>query len=190
MSEALPPLPKRIETERLDLRPFEFGDVDDLLAYAADPEWARFLSGVPQPYKRTDTEQDIARCILSKWTTNLTWAIELDGQIVGAIDLSMKSEHSRAELAYTLARRHWGHGFTTEAAQAVIDAAFETWPDLNRIHANADARNPASLRVMGKVGMQREGTPRQHDISRGEEPHDSVECGLLREEWEQARKPT
>ncbi len=140
-------------------------------------------------FERAHVEKDTANLVLKDWTTSPTWAIELDGRVVGAIDLWIKAEHRRAELAYRLARRHWGHGLTTEAARAVVDAAFETWPELNRIHANADARNPASVRVMEKVGMQHEGTLRKHYISRGEEPHDSVECGLLREDWEQARKP-
>jgi RimJ/RimL family protein N-acetyltransferase len=43
-------LPDIIKTERLRLRPFSLQDVDDVLSYASDPEWARYLP-VPQPYR-------------------------------------------------------------------------------------------------------------------------------------------
>lgn len=92
-------------------------------------------------------------------------------------------------MGYSLARSHWGKGPTTEAGQAVIDTAFETWPALNRIEAFADVRNAASLRVMEKVGMQREATLRQNRINRGEAT-DSAICGLLRADWEQRREPS
>ena len=185
MSKASPRLPKRIETRRLVLRPFELGDVDDVLAYASDPEWARFLPGVPQPYERKHAEQFVARQILSDWSASPTWAMEFDGHVRGGIGFQMQPANWLAILGYSLGRAHWGKGLTTEAAQAVIDAAFVSWPDLNRVEASADARNAASLRVMEKVGMQREALLRQHRLHRGELV-DSAICGLLREEWEQS----
>jgi RimJ/RimL family protein N-acetyltransferase len=50
-------LPYVLNTSRLVLRPFEFGDVDDIAAYAADEEWGRCLSGTPQPHRREDAVQ-------------------------------------------------------------------------------------------------------------------------------------
>ena len=38
-----------LKTERLLLRPFKLEDVDDVYAYAKDPEWAEYLPGIPQP---------------------------------------------------------------------------------------------------------------------------------------------
>jgi RimJ/RimL family protein N-acetyltransferase len=57
-------LPEVIETNRLVLRPFELGDVDDVYAYAQDEEWSRFLRALPRPYERKDAEQFIARQLL------------------------------------------------------------------------------------------------------------------------------
>jgi [ribosomal protein S5]-alanine N-acetyltransferase len=90
-------------------------------------------------------------------------------------------------MGYSLASSHWGQGLTTEAAQAVLDAAFVAYSDLKRIRAMADARNPGSLRVMEKIGMMREGTLRQNRSTRGESI-DEVWCGILRREWEARRK--
>ena len=50
--EGLPEL----RTERLLLRPFCFDDVDDVMAYATDPEWNRYL-GLPEPYTRRSGEE-------------------------------------------------------------------------------------------------------------------------------------
>ncbi|TIU06669.1 MAG: GNAT family N-acetyltransferase, partial [Mesorhizobium sp.] len=47
---------------------------------------------------------------------------------------------------------HWGHGYATEAATAVLDFGFESLK-LNQIVANAAVDNVASRRVMERIGM-------------------------------------
>jgi ribosomal-protein-alanine N-acetyltransferase len=86
------------------------------------------------------------------------------------------------ELGYSIARTYWGRGLATEAARAAVDAAFSGYVDLNRMRAMADARNVASLRVMEKLGMVREGVLRQNRLVRGEFINE-VWCGVLRTEW-------
>ncbi|MFG0253410.1 MAG: hypothetical protein ACF8NJ_11120 [Phycisphaerales bacterium JB038] len=49
-----PELPEVIRTERLVLRPYELGDVQDVLAYAQDEVWSRFLRALPRPYTLRD----------------------------------------------------------------------------------------------------------------------------------------
>lgn len=89
MSEALPPLPKRIETARLVLRPFELGDVDDVFAHSQDAEWARYFP-VPQPYTRADAEEYVAQRILNDWTVHPAWAVEFEGHVIGGLGLRQK----------------------------------------------------------------------------------------------------
>lgn len=175
-------LPDLIATDRLQLRPWRLGDVDDVLAYAQDPEWSRFLRALPRPYGREDAEAFIARQILLDRALHAAWAVELDGSVVGGIGLRFQPEHRRAELGYSLARRHWNRGYVTEAAGAVVDAAFRTCPGLNRIHARADVENRASQRVMEKIGMAREGVLRQNRFER-EEFVDEVWFAVLRSDW-------
>jgi ribosomal-protein-alanine N-acetyltransferase len=174
-------LPEIIKSARLTMRPYRLSDVDDVLAYATDPEWGRFLP-VPQPYGRADAEQFIARQLLVDWTAQPVWAIERSGTVIGGINLRLQPEHQLAEMGYAIARPYWGQGLTTEAARAVIDAAFSTDPTLNRVRAMADSRNTASLRVMEKLGMVREGQLRQNRRVR-DELIDEVYCGVLRHEW-------
>lgn len=176
-------LPEVIETARLRLRPWRLTDVDDVLGYARDPEWSRYLRALPSPYERQHAEQFVARQVLLDRTVQQAWAIDLDGAAVGGIDLRWFFDGRVAELGYSLARVHWGRGFVPEAAAAVVDAAFRAWPTLRRVRAFADARNVASQRVMEKLSMRREGVLRQNRFERGE-LMDEAWYGVLREQWE------
>jgi RimJ/RimL family protein N-acetyltransferase len=89
--------------------------------------------------------------------------------------------HERVEIAYSLARQHWGKGLTTEAARSVISWAFQTYT-INRIYAWSDPRNIGSWRVMEKLGMQREGLLRSHVKWHGTF-RDQMYFGILRSEW-------
>lgn len=175
-------LPDIIETERLCLRPLKLEDVEDVLAYATDVEWARYLP-VPQPYNRGHAEEFVASQILIDREHNPSWALVHNGTVIGGTNLRLDLENHVAELGYSVARRHWGQGFATEAARAVIDAAFQSLADLNKVRAMADLRNRASQRVMDKLGMTREGVLRQNRLLRAEYV-DEVWYGLLRSEWE------
>ena len=175
-------LPEEIDTDRLRLRPWRFDDVEDVLAYAQDAEWSRYLRLLPVPYTRDDAERFIARQLLRDTISHAAWACELDGAVIGGVDLRFKFDHALAEVGYSLARVHWNRGLCTEAARAVIDAAFTTHVDLNRIHARADNRNCASQRVMEKLGMAREGVLRMSRVERGE-ALDEVWYAILRHDW-------
>ena len=175
--------PTELKTERLLLRPFRLEDVDDVYAYAKDPEWDRYLLlPVPQPYTRRNAEEFTARQVLTSWSTDPHFAIVLNSVVVGGVGLSINEIHKTAGLAYGLGKVHWGRGLIPEAALAVIDWAFRKY-GLAKIYARADLRNRRSTRVMEKLGMIREGVLRSHRKGRGERV-DEVYYGILREEWE------
>jgi [ribosomal protein S5]-alanine N-acetyltransferase len=179
-------LPNIIETTRLRLRPFGLHDIESVLSYATDLEWARYLP-VPQPYTRENAEQFIAGQVLLDRERHPAWAIEHAGAARGGINIRFDFDNHVGEMGYSIARSCWGKGLTTEAARALLDAAFVAYFDLNRIRAMADARNVGSLRVMEKIGMSREGVLRQNRVVRAEFI-DEVWCGILRTEWEAQRK--
>ena len=170
-----------LKTERLLLRPLGLGDVDDVLAYASGPEVGRYLP-IPQPYTHDDAVEYVARRILDDWSTEPTFAIVWEQQVVGTISLHVTVRHEIAEMGYALARQAWGRGIVPEAARAVIDWEFERYA-LHKVFARSDVRNRQSWRVMEKVGMTREGVLRGHHKARGER-EDVVYYGVLREEWE------
>jgi [ribosomal protein S5]-alanine N-acetyltransferase len=174
-----------LRTERLLLRPWRFSDLDDAFANASDPEWARYLWRVPQPYTRRDAEEFIAGAVAGGWNGQALFAIELEGHAVGGVRLGIVDPAGMtASIGYNVARPHWGRGIATEAVSAVLRYGFETLK-LHRIFATADERNLASIRVMQKLGMKHEATLRRHRYYRGEHA-DEVHYGILAQEYGRA----
>ena len=171
--------PPDLRTERLVLRPFNMGDVEDVLAYASDPEWNRYL-GLPEPYTHRSAEEFVSSMVLADWETNPMWAIVHEGRVCGGINLTTRGR-DQTELGYSITRPLWGQGFMTEAARAVIDYGFQSM-GLARIYSFADIRNKCSWRVMEKLGMEREGVMRSNRQARGEYV-DDVLYAILRDEW-------
>ncbi len=176
-------MPPTLRTQRLLLRPFRLDDVDDVVGYATDPEWARYLP-VPRPYTRRSAEEFVAKAIRADDETRFQWAIAHEGRASGGLNLGIGGADS-AEIGYDIARPLWGQGLATEAAAAVIAFGFEEL-GLARVQAVADIRNTASWRVIEKLGMQREGVVRMNRPVRGERA-DGVLYAVLGAEW-QARE--
>ena len=96
-----------LRTERLLLRPFRLEDVDDVYAYARDPEWGRaLLLPVPEPYVRRNAEEFVARTLLASWSTDPHFAIVLDTTVIGGINLTVDKPHEIAGLGYAIAKPH------------------------------------------------------------------------------------
>ncbi len=176
-----------IKTKRLTLRPFTMSDVDGVLEYTNDPEWARYQVNIPPvPYTRKDTEALVAMFSdPSKWKGILQiFAITFEGKVIGEICLNQRDEdrpNERVELTYSLSRQHWGKGLVTETARAVMNWAFQTY-SFNRMYAWCDPRNIGSWRILEKLGMKREGQLRSHLKWNGEF-RDQWYFGILRREW-------
>ena len=177
--------PTKIYSRRLVLRPFAFEDVNDVMAYASDPEWSRFLP-VPNPYTLTDAAEFIAKNILRNRDEEHGFAIEYDGVVIGGIDLRVEVPISVGSLHYGLSRAHWNRGLMTEAAQTIVDWGFERF-ELAKIYSWADVENIGSWRVMEKIGMTREGTLRSQGVNRGVR-QDYHYYGILRSEWESSKR--
>ena len=76
---------------------------------------------------------------------------------------------------------YWGKGYATEAAREMLGYGFESL-GLHRIFATCFPHNPASGRILKKIGMQYEGCQRQHLLKWGQFV-DSELYGILRREW-------
>lgn len=172
--------PTTIRTKRLFLRPFAFKDVNDVLDYASEPEWSRFLP-VPYPYTFKDAEEFVAKCVLRDPNDGPGFAIELDGVVIGGVDLQLEAPIAVGSLHYSISRSHWNKGLMTEAAAAVVSCGFEDF-GLEKIYSWADVENVGSWRVMEKIGMTREGTLRSQGVNRGVR-QDYHYYGILRSEW-------
>jgi ribosomal-protein-alanine N-acetyltransferase len=166
------------------LRPFELGDASDVQRLAGNWRIADTTQNIPHPYEDGMAEEWISTHKEKLETGGLaTYAIveKSDNLLIGAIGLTIDSEFERAELGYWIGEPYWGLGYCSEAAQRIVRYGFEDL-GLNRIHAWHLARNPASGRVLQKIGMSNEGIARQHTRKHGKF-EDIVLCGLLREDY-------
>ena len=177
--------PTTLHTPRLVLRPLTMEDVNDVLEYASDAEWSRFLP-VASPYTVKDAEEFVTRQILKDWRDKPRFAVEFNGVVVGSVKLTIEKPLSIASLRYSIARSCWNRGLMTEAVTAVVGWGFDEF-GLEKVYARMDVENVGSWRVMEKIGMTRERTLRRHGVNRGVR-HDYHYYGILRSEWESGRK--
>ncbi len=171
-----------LTTERLVLRPFVLADAPAVQRLAGEREIAANTLLIQHPYPEGAAEEWIKGH--DEQSPNHIFAITLRSGVeaMGAIGLHVELKHERAEIGYWLGVPYWGHGYTTEAARAVVSYAFASG-GINRVFACHFTRNPASGRVLLKIGMQHEGTMRQHIVKWGE--HVDVDYyGIVREDWE------
>jgi RimJ/RimL family protein N-acetyltransferase len=160
----------RIETDRLLLRLPEPGDAPAFAAFLADAEVMRFLGGaVPH-----EAAAAVVQGWIDAWRANGIgkFVVErrADGAVVGRVGLNVwddrtweqttyeaAGEHGQPEVAWGLAREHWGHGYAVEAAAAARD-----WARAERGLANlvslVDPRNHRSAAVAARLGARRADT--------------------------------
>jgi ribosomal-protein-alanine N-acetyltransferase len=174
-----------LKTERLVLRPFTLADAPAVQRLVNDRNIASTTLNIPYPYENGMAEEWIAthqEGYEKGELINFALVRHVDNSLIGAMGLSVNQEHSRAELGYWIGQACWNQGYATEAAEAVIRYGFEV-VGLNRIHASHLSRNPASGRVMQKVGMIHEGHLRQH-IQKWGTFEDLEIYGLLKNDYE------
>ena len=112
------------------------------------------------------------------------WGVVLcsDNTLIGTCTLAhVDAQNRRAEIGFALRRDHWGRGYMSEATQTLIRFAFEEL-ELHRLEADVDPRNDVSIRLLERLGFQREGYLRERWLV-GQEINDGVFYGLLRSEW-------
>jgi len=170
-----------IETTRLRLRPYTKADIRELVPLVGTREVAATTLRISYPYTKEDAREFIA---LTKDPEKIWLAVTLrrDGRQIGGIGLRLERQHQHAELGYWLGVAYWGKGYATEAAQAMVRYGFEVL-ELHRIFASHFKQNPASGRILRKLGMRYEGCQRQH-LRKWDRFVDSELYGLLRQEWE------
>ena len=139
-----------IETPRLVLRAPRPQDAQAVAAIANDLRIAQNASRLPHPYEVRDAEAFIAQLGSDR---EVAFLITLAGrEIIGVCAIAMP-ERRGPELGYWVGVRHWGKGYATEAARAVIDHAFAELGH-ETLCASVRVSNPASRRVLEKCGFQ------------------------------------
>ncbi|MGG2087696.1 GNAT family protein [Priestia aryabhattai] len=104
----------------------------------------------------------------------LRWGIERlnTGELIGTVGFNQwNQKHKRAEIGYELHPKHWGHGYASEAASAVMAHGFDIL-QLVRIGAVVFLENKASQHVLEKLGFQQEGVLKNYMYQNGK-AHDT-----------------
>lgn len=147
-----------LHTERLTLRALTLVDAADVQRLAGERDIADMTLRVPHPYEDGMAEEWIRSSHVEfERGIGATFAITLrtEGRLIGAIGLGIQDACETAELGYWVGKPYWNRGYCTEAARAILGYGFQEFC-LNRIYACHFKRNPASGRVMQKIGMRYE----------------------------------
>ncbi len=176
----------QLTSERLLLRPFVQSDAPRVEQLAGAREVASATLTIPHPYPSGAAAVWIGTHAAA-WERGdrLTLAIcEIDapGDILGAISLAIAAEHEHGEIGYWVAVMAWGRGYATEAARSLVSYAFAQL-HLHRVLGRHFVRNPASGRVMQKLGMRLEGIHRDA-YKRWGKFEDVAVYGILEPEWD------
>lgn len=130
--------------------------IDQIVTLANNKRVAEMLATMPHPYNQSCAEQWIARGRKSRDHVPRRFAIFLRDQpetLIGACGIGAFDESGQCHLGYWIGEPHWGNGYATEAAQTIVDFAFEV-TKLSTITCACRVTNPASRRVIEKCGFQ------------------------------------
>ena len=150
------------------LRPWRDGDQDDLVCHANNRQvWRNLTHLFPHPYTRADANTWLE--IASSPSRSRHFAITLGDRVMGGIGAmaGVGIGERTAEFGYWLGESVWGRGIATAAASA-LQAYLMASGEFVRLQAPVFAWNPASMRVLEKVGFEREGVLRRAVSKDGE----------------------
>jgi [ribosomal protein S5]-alanine N-acetyltransferase len=171
---------KTITTQRLVLRLFEESDAADVARLCNNYNIYKSTLYLPYPYaiedalkwmerhrKHFDADKSYEFAVTDKET----------GELYGAIALSNNQAFHHGEIAYWIGEAFWGKGYATEAAQAIVQFAFDE-KNYHKVFARYFASNPASGRVLQKLGMKEEGVLKDH-VRKDNRYEDLVYYGIV-----------
>lgn len=150
----------KIEFDNYMIRDWVIEDVQSLAKYANNRKiWINMRDRFAHPYEVTDAENFIQNAL--NLTPKTMFAISNNMEAIGSIGLHIKKDVHRftAEMGYWLGEPFWSKGIMTEVLKRFTKCAFENFK-LHRIYAEPYATNHASMRVLEKVGFEREGVLR------------------------------
>jgi [ribosomal protein S5]-alanine N-acetyltransferase len=143
------------------LRPWQVADQAELAVQANDRGiWRNLLAGFPHPYTEADAEH---------WCTEgarampgLHLCVQVDGKVGGGIGVTtgIGTEEKTGQFGYWLGREYWGRGIATVAATAMLSHILKNM-NLVRLQAPVFEWNAPSMRVLEKIGFEREAVLRK-----------------------------
>jgi RimJ/RimL family protein N-acetyltransferase len=186
-------LPNPLRTARLVLRHMTDDDIDDIHAYQSRPDVSRYV-----PYDPRSRDEVAAKVAKFAQARTLAgdgdfWQLAIErteapGRVIGDVYFSITSVTSAtAEIGWAMHPDHYGRGYMTEAASAILGIAFGDL-GLHRVFAQLDPRNTASAALCRRLGMRAEAHFVEDLWFKGEWGDTEI-YALLDREWAQGRGP-
>lgn len=166
--------PEILDTGRVRLRRPTPSDAAAIFEYGSDPEVGRYadwpIRTAIEPLIESLRERQ------ARWESGeeFNWVITLPAEDRAIGGVSCRVVQHAAEIGFLVHRRHWGKGYATSAARAIVEWALSV-PSIWRVWATCDTQNLASIHVLEKAGLSREGTLRRWAVrpNIGTEPRDA-----------------
>lgn len=174
-----------LETKRLILRKMEMNDATRMFDYLCSDH--RVMDNLIKGPHKTISETINRVTEITKQYESVKfcyWGIVLkeSGELVGTIDLyNIDEDTENCEVGYDLGFNWWNQGYGTEALYAVVEFAFRIM-NIHKISATHGIDNPASGKIMSKVGMEREGIIR-HMTRKNNKYKDCAIYGILQQDY-------
>lgn len=165
----------KLESRRLLLRPPEAGDIASIVAQMNDWDVVKNLARSPFPYTEDHAQDFLGRQEDGRAKgSDFAFAVTRlsDGALAGMCGVHLREKGF--ELGYWIGRAHWGQGYATEAAFEVLGFTFRNLRAEN-VEAGWFHDNPASGRVLEKLGFRPDGAGQRDCAARGH----SVLCNLV-----------
>jgi ribosomal-protein-alanine N-acetyltransferase len=168
-----------IETARLRIRPFVPDDWRAVHAFASDAATMTFR---PEGQMTAEQTRDFIAEHLGEGRKSYAVDLLAEDHLIGQMDFHLWYGPRTYEIGWLIDPRYQGQGYATEAAAALLKYGFEAL-QLHRIIATCQPENPASYRVMEKLGMRREAHFRKGQYHDESSWWDEYFYAILEEEW-------
>ena len=158
----------RSKQENFKLREWKLTDITALVKHINNIKmWNNVRDGLPHPYTILDADNYIRMVQAQPYIQN--FAIEVEGEAVGGVGIVPLTDVERlsAEVGYWLGESYWNRGITSEAVTLLVDYVFRQ-TEIIRLFASVYEYNPASMKVLEKVGFTRLAILRDEAIKNGQ----------------------
>ena len=179
-----------LKTKRLTLRPIQLGDETEIHEYAGDKSITMMYYLPNESFEET---VEFVQTSVAEWNaadqTDFVFVILYDGKIIGGCDadLSHSADRSYATLGWIINKKYRNQGFASEAAGALLDFAF-TELGIEKVYAQCDIHNPASLGVMKRIGMKCVNDKGTRTYPRTGITSGEYTCLITKSEWKALRE--
>ncbi|MGM7684195.1 GNAT family N-acetyltransferase [Cytobacillus sp. Hm23] len=176
----------QLESDRLILGKFELTDAQDAFTNWLSNEKVSD-NRISPAHKNVSQAVERITKIVSDYENEKCcyWAIKLksSGDLIGEIDLyNFDHATENCEISYSLGYKWWNQGYGTEALRAVVEFGFR-YMNIHKISGAHNIDNPASGRIMKKVGMVQEGVIRHMIRNSKKQYKDCAVWGILLEDY-------